>query len=157
MRELLLLIISILPVYLVARYIYKKDKDKEPRSLIIKLFLGGLGAFVLTIIITLLLSLFFPSLLSDTMDTDLISLFFHVFFGVALIEEFSKWIFVYNISYNSKEFDQMYDMIVYAVFVSLGFACIENIFYVFEHGFGTGIIRGLLAVPGHACDGVFMG
>ena len=130
MRELLLLIISILPVYLVARYIYKKDKDKEPRSLIIKLFLGGLGAFVLTIIITLLLSLFFPSLLSDTMDTDLISLFFHVFFGVALIEEFSKWIFVYNISYNSKEFDQMYDMIVYAVFVSLGFACIENIFYV---------------------------
>ena len=157
MRELLLLIISIIPVYLVARYIYKKDKDKEPRSLIIKLFLGGLGAFVLTIIITLLLSLFFPSLLSDTMDTDLISLFFHVFFGVALIEEFSKWIFVYNISYNSKEFDQMYDMIVYAVFVSLGCACIENIFYVFEHGFGTGIIRGLLAVPGHACDGVFMG
>lgn len=157
MKGLLLLIISILPVYLVARYIYNKDNDKEPRNIIIKLFLGGLCGFVLTIVITLLFSLFFPSLLSDTIDTDLISLFFHAFFGIALIEEFSKWVFVYIISYNSKEFDQIYDMIVYAVFVSLGFACIENIFYVFEHGFGTGIIRGLLAVPGHACDGVFMG
>lgn len=157
MRELILLFISILPVYLVARYIYNKDRDKEPKGLIIKLFFGGLGAFILTIIITLLLSIFFPSLLSDSLDMGLFSLFFQVFFGVALVEEFSKWIFLYKISYNSEDFDELYDMIVYAVFVALGFACIENIFYVFEHGFGTGIVRGLLAVPGHACDGVFMG
>ena len=48
-------------------------------------------------------------------------------------------------------------MIVYSVFVALGFACIENIFYVFEHGFAVGVFRALFAVPGHACDGVFMG
>ena len=157
MYELLLLFISILPVYLVGRYVYKKDSVGEPRRLVTKLFFGGLGAFGLTIVVTIILGFIFPSLLSDTFDTDLVSLFFHVFFGIALVEEFSKWIFLYKIAYNNEEFDQVYDMIVYGVFVALGFACIENIFYVFEHGFGTGIIRGLLAVPGHACDGVFMG
>ena len=153
----MLLIISILPVYLLGRYIYNKDSVKEPKGLIIKLFFGGLGSFVLTIIVTLLLSSCFPSLLSESLNMNLFSLFFHVFFGIALVEEFSKWIFVYKISFNNNEFDQFFDMIVYSVFVALGFACIENIFYVFEHGFGTGVIRGLLAVPGHACDGVFMG
>jgi RsiW-degrading membrane proteinase PrsW (M82 family) len=31
------------------------------------------------------------------------------------------------------------------------------LFYVYEHGIATGLIRGVLAVPGHACDGIFMG
>ena len=29
--------------------------------------------------------------------------------------------------------------------------------YVYENGFVVGIVRALLAVPGHACDGLFMG
>lgn len=157
MRVLLLLLVSILPVILVGRYIYNKDRDKEPVGLIVKLFFSGVGALVLTIFATVFLGMFFPSLLSDPYETDLIRLFFRVFFGVALIEELSKWIFVYKVSYNDPEFDQVYDMLVYSAFVALGFACVENIFYVFENGFGVGIIRGLLAVPGHACDGIMMG
>lgn len=157
MRILLLLLISILPVYLIGRYVFRSDRDKEPKKLVFKLFLSGIFSFVLTIVLTLLLSIFFPSLLSDPLAFDLYDLFFHAFFGVALVEELSKWIFVYKVSFNNIEYDQIYDMIVYSVFVALGFACIENIFYVFSNGFRVGIIRGLLAVPGHACDGVFMG
>ena len=157
MRELFLIFLSILPVYLLGRYIYNKDSVKEPKGLLIRLFLSGIGAFFVTLIITVVLSLFFPSLLSESLSFDLIELLIHVFLGIALIEEFSKWIFVYGIGFNNKEFDQVYDMIVYAVFVSLGFACFENIFYVLDNGVGTAIVRGLLAVPGHACDGVFMG
>mgnify|MGYP002514454572 CR=1 FL=1 len=49
-------------------------------------------------------------------------------------------------------------MIVYSVFVSLGFACFENILYVFANqSIAVGISRGILSVPGHACDAVFMG
>lgn len=157
MNYLFLLLVSVLPVFLLGLFIYNKDKEKEPIGLLVKFFFGGIGAFFVTIIITLVFGLFFPSLLQDKLNFDLVSLFFHVFFGIALIEEFSKWLFVYNIGFYNKEFDQVYDIIVYSVFVALGFACLENIFYVFEHGFITGIIRGLLAVPGHACDGVFMG
>ena len=46
---------------------------------------------------------------------------------------------------------------VYAVFVSLGFALWENIGYVAMYGFGTALVRAVTAVPGHACFGVFMG
>lgn len=152
-----LLFISILPVFLIGNYIYRKDSEKEPTKLLVKLFFSGIGSFFLTLIITLIISFFNPGILSDESSLDLFSLLIHVFLGIALVEEFSKWIFAYRIGFNNKEFDQNYDIIVYSVFVALGFACIENIFYVFDRGFVTGIFRALFAVPGHACDGVFMG
>ena len=60
-------------------------------------------------------------------------------------------------SWRSAEFDCQYDGVVYAVFVSLGFAIWENISYVLSYGFGTAIVRAVTAIPGHACFGVFMG
>jgi len=41
--------------------------------------------------------------------------------------------------------------------VSMGFACLENIFYVFEHGVKVGFIRAFTAVPAHAIFGILMG
>ena len=69
---------------------------------------------------------------------------------------------VYNIGYKNKEFDEIYDIIIYSVFVALGFAAFENILYVLgnetiEASITTGVLRAILAVPGHACDGLFMG
>ena len=46
---------------------------------------------------------------------------------------------------------------VYAVFLSLGFALWENISYVLHYGFTTALVRAVTAIPGHACFGVFMG
>lgn len=60
-------------------------------------------------------------------------------------------------SWYSREFNCQYDGVVYAVFVSLGFALWENISYVMHYGFSTAIIRALTAIPGHTCFGVFMG
>ena len=60
--------------------------------------------------------------------------------------------------YKNKEFDEVYDILVYAVFVALGFAAFENILYVFGmQSIQIGILRGLLAIPGHVCDGITMG
>ena len=47
--------------------------------------------------------------------------------------------------------------VVYAVFVSLGFALWENLGYVAMYGLSTALVRAVTAVPGHACFGVFMG
>lgn len=41
--------------------------------------------------------------------------------------------------------------------MSLGFAALENIFYVADNGAGVGILRAILSVPGHALWGIFMG
>ncbi|MEE3343069.1 MAG: PrsW family glutamic-type intramembrane protease [Bacilli bacterium] len=151
-------ILAILPVILIAIYIYKKDNNKEPAKLLVKLFFSGLISIIITLVITVLLSLFIPSLMSaNPKNMNLIQLLFHVFIGVALVEEFSKWIMTYLISYNNEEFDEIYDIIIYSVFVSLGFACLENILYVSTGGLSTAIGRGLLSIPGHTCFGVFMG
>ena len=41
--------------------------------------------------------------------------------------------------------------------VSMGFATLENILYVMQNGFATGIVRLFLSVPAHATFGVLMG
>ena len=63
-----------------------------------------------------------------------------------------------------KNFDEYMDGIVYASFIGLGFACVENIMYVFsasaesfQTGIGTSITRALLSVPAHFLFGVVLG
>lgn len=154
--ELILFTISVLPVFLIGLYIYNKDKEKESAKLLLKLFLGGMASCILTLVISLILNVI-PIFRADENDLNLIELAIKVFIGIALVEEFSKWLMAYLVSYNDKEFDEFYDMILYCVFVALGFACFENLLYVYQSGVGTGIIRALSSVPSHACDGIIMG
>ncbi len=155
-NEFLLFFISVLPVVLIGLYIYKKDKQKEPARLLVKLFLGGLASCFLVLIISSIMNIF-PIFSMEPEELNLFELIINVFIGVALVEEFCKWIMAYKISYNDENFDELYDAILYCVFVALGFACFENLLYVYERGITTGIARALLAVPGHACDGILMG
>ena len=152
----ILLIISILPVFLIGYYVYKKDSHKESKEMLIKLFFLGILSCYLTLTISDVIELFFPDLFIYDKG-HLFQLFFNVLISVGLIEEFSKWIMAYLYSFHNPEFDYFYDMIIYCVVVSLGFACFENILYVFDNGIGTGILRMLLTVPFHACNGVEMG
>ena len=147
------LLVAIFPVILIGIYIYKKDKQKESSRLLFKLFIGGVGSCFPAVIIGLLFDGFFP----NTDQMNFIQLFMYVFIVIALVEEICKWFFLYIISYNHSEFDSLYDMIVYASFVALGFACFENILYVSSSGIVTGLFRAVSAVPGHVCDGILMG
>lgn len=157
MTELILFTISSLPVFLLGMFIYKKDRNKEPWELLVKLFAGGILSCFLVLIVSGILGIFFPIFSADSSKLNLFELIIYVFIGVALVEECCKWIFAYMFSYNDKHFDEIYDMIIYTVFVALGFAFFENLLYVYENGIMIGIIRAISAVPGHACDGVFMG
>jgi len=161
---LVLLVMALIPVYCVGRYIYNHDFDKEPKSLLIQLFLAGLGSIFVTIAITVLLISIFPFFGLDGTNMGLLPLIPYIFIGVALIEEFAKWIFTYNIGYNHREFNHVYDVIVYAAFVALGFAAFENILYVFsglQEATGAAMriaaMRSITAIPGHAAFGVIMG
>ena len=90
----ILLFLSVLPSILLGSYIYKNDKvEKEPKGLLVKLFLGGVGSTGLTIFLSGFLFRFFPILDTDE-STNLFTLFISVFIGVALIEEFSKYFFL---------------------------------------------------------------
>lgn len=154
----LLLIVAILPIVLLGKYIYSKDKNKEPNSLLIKLFISGIFSCLLTLIVTTVFAILFPFINKDPTTMNFIEFSLYVFIFIALIEECLKWVMTYLIGYKSKEFDEVYDIIVYATFTALGFATFENLLYVFGTGsLGVGIFRGILAIPGHVCDGIAMG
>lgn len=147
------LAMAVLPVALLALFIYLKDNNKEPFPLLAKIFLLGIVMAIPVVIVENFLGMFF-----DTDDiSSFILIFIFVFLSVGLIEEGAKFIITKFIGYDDKEFDEIYDIIVYSAFASLGFACIENILYVFNYGLGVAITRALLSVPGHLCFGVLMG
>jgi RsiW-degrading membrane proteinase PrsW (M82 family) len=75
----------------------------------------------------------------------------------AVVEEFFKWMVVYFTAYQHVEFDEPYDGIVYAVAVSLGFATLENLFYLIINGLNVAMWRAFLPVSSHALFGVWMG
>lgn len=146
----ILLLMASLPVFAFLLVIYYRDKKREPLSNIIKCFFGGLGAALITL-------LFLYPLKHIPLPDSFINSIFKMFLYAAIPEELSKFLFLYILIWKNKHFDQYYDGIVYAVTVSLGFAWIENIFYVLENGIGVAIIRALLSVPCHGLFGVVMG
>ncbi len=157
-RFLILFILSALPVELICWFVYSKDKNKEPLELLSKLFGKGVISCFWVLVISELMELLVPFLGKEIVDMTQFEVFIYSFIGVALVEEACKWYFVHKVGYNNRCFDEKYDILVYAVFVSLGFAFFENMLYVFtNNSIQVGISRALLAVPGHACDSIFMG
>ncbi len=148
-----LLVAAVLPIYLLCLFVYKKDPHHEPFKLLAKIFIFGFISAIPILFFEVLLGIVFPT---DDIS-NFILIFINVFISVALVEEGFKWLVTLFFGYKNKEFDEIYDIIVYAVFASLGFACIENIIYVFINGIGNAILRALLSVPGHMCFGVIMG
>jgi len=150
MEILVLIALAILPPLGIAYYVYHKDiHEKEPISLVVKSF--AFGAFSVVPVL----------LVSEMWSVNLIgNIFIYAMVGVALIEEGFKLLFLKKFIFPNPEFNEPFDGIVYAVMVSLGFATVENIFYVFgcyDDGITVGIMRMFTAIPLHAACGVVMG
>lgn len=152
LHYLILLAIAVLPVVLLMVYVYRQDKyQKEPVKSLIKAFVGGIIAIPLDILLVLVIGVIF----NDTWFSQ--TVFFSSFMEAGIPEELCKFIIFMIFIWRDKNFDEYFDGIIYASFIGLGFACVENIEYVFQFGFGTGVIRALLSVPGHFLFGVLMG
>ena len=150
-----LLLLAVAPVFAILLYIYVQDKyEKEPRGLLIRSFL--LGAIV-SIMIVFILYLFTGHFIPITDKFSIWQQFIQAFIVVALSEEFSKYVIVKYYAQSKKAFNEPYDGIIYAVMVSMGFACTENIMYVLEGGYQTALVRAFTAVPAHATFGILMG
>jgi len=149
-----LLALAIAPGIAICIFIYFKDKyNKEPLGLLLmSFFLGSLS-----IIPAIFIQLFFTKRVEYLMGEGIAYTAVFSYIIVALSEEGSKFLAVRILPYRRKAFDDPFDGIVYAVMVSMGFATLENIGYVLQNGFGTGIVRMFLSVPAHATFGVLMG
>ncbi|MBR1629978.1 MAG: PrsW family intramembrane metalloprotease [Lachnospiraceae bacterium] len=148
--------LAIIPSIVLFFVVWKFDTvEKEPPGLLIKLFLCG----ALTVISAMVIGLAGEAIVVDFFEDEssLWYVFIDNFILTALVEEGGKCFVLKKITWRNKEFNYTFDGVVYAVVVSLGFATLENIFYVFEYGAETAIVRALLSVPGHVIDAVFMG
>ena len=146
---------AVLPAIILLRYIYKHDTvEKEPPGLLLTLlFMGVLAALCATV-----LEAIFQTVLDLLVDPGSpVYTILLAFLVVAVVEEGTKFWLLKRRTWYHPAFNYRFDGIVYAVFVSLGFAAYENITYVLRYGLSVALPRALLAVPGHAAFAVVMG
>ena len=147
---------AILPGLFLVWYVYQQDKiEKEPFDLLRSLFVFGA------------LTVFAGMILENVLIDGIISIFFNKkslaglivinFLGVAFVEEFLKYKVLKSKTWTHPAFDYRFDAIVYAVAAGMGFAVLENIFYVFENGMDVAIVRALTSLPGHCVFAIYMG
>ena len=153
MSALILLALAVAPGLAIAIFIYWKDKfEKEPKRLLIISFILGMVSILPAILLEGA-----GQMLGFNGSGSMITTAVYAFIVVGLSEEGSKFFFLRIYPYRQKDFNEPFDGITYAVMVSMGFATVENIFYVFEFGPGNALIRMFTAVPAHATFGVIMG
>ena len=151
----MLFVLAIIPVIGLLCFIYFNDKkEKEPFGLLVALFFAGMATVITAIIGEVVGEFIFDAIVPGN---SALKQMLSALLIVGPAEEIGKFFVLWIITWKNKHFNYSYDAIVYAVFVSLGFAAFENVGYVFQSGAGTAIARMITAVPGHACFAVFMG
>lgn len=147
-----LLILALAPVLVVAFYIYLRDKyEREPIAQLVLAFVAGCLITIPVSIIEGRLSVPAQSMQNYA------SAGWTAFVVAAFTEESFKFLALMILFWDNKNFNEKFDGIVYAVFISLGFAAVENIMYVMDGGAQVGILRAFTAVPAHALFGIVMG
>ncbi|MBO4235482.1 MAG: PrsW family intramembrane metalloprotease [Firmicutes bacterium] len=149
------IVAAVLPAALLMFYIYRKDGiEKEPASLLIKLIGFGVLAALLSGGLETAGIAVLDRFISVANPLYLIILAFLI---VAVVEEGTKYILMKAATWKNPHFNFRFDAVVYAAFISLGFAAFENIGYVMGYGLTIAPTRALLAIPGHLSFSVFMG
>ncbi len=154
---MLILSLALTPILIIILFVYFQDKySREPTLTLFVTFILGIVSVIPAALIENIYEWTINLKAGDNIWVTIV----YAFIGVGLTEEFFKFLFLRLYIYKNKNFSEPMDGVVYAVMVSMGFAALENIFYVFifsDDPMGTAIARSLTAVPAHACFGVIMG
>lgn len=154
---MILISVALAPVILLLIYVYNRDKyEKEPKELLTKVFIFGIISVIPVYFIETALTNYWHNKYAFP-DMQIHTAVFEAFAVAAFTEEFFKILIFLIFIWKNKNFNEKFDGIVYAVFISMGFAATENLMYVLGTGFGTGIIRAFTAVPAHAIFAVTSG
>ena len=150
---LLSVTLAVLPGIVLAIAMYIRDHhEPEPLRLLIMAFILGMLAFIVSLKPGKYLEELFSGY-GSLLETKAL----HAFGAVALVEELAKFFIVRSVFYKNRHFNEPLDGIVYSVMVSLGFATLENVFYVWNDGIASGFLRMFSAIPAHAMFAVVMG
>ncbi len=147
-------LVAVVPAVVLIVYIMIRDKyEHEPIGKIVLAFFVGMVSVPLDLS---LIGIFDLDELPYLFDGEILQQIATAFFSAAIPEEFSKFVILLLLVWWSKDFNERMDGIVYAVCVSMGFATVENVMYVFDNP-SCAWGRALFAVPGHFLFAVLMG
>jgi RsiW-degrading membrane proteinase PrsW (M82 family) len=128
------------------------SRPEPPRVVLTAVALGAVAALLVGVVETVLTEIpVSANPLLGTIET--------TFFFVAIPEETAKIAIIAWIALRSREFDEPMDGVVYGTAVGLGFAALENIFYLAGDADWAllAIARGLMTVPFHGALGAIAG
>ena len=153
--KIYILFLAVLPVICFMYWTYYKDKyEKEPLFKLAKYFLLGVLASILAIYI----EKYFTKV---NIFNGISNSIYIAFFVAGLIEEGLKSSILIPFLLREKDFNEKLDGIIYSIFLSLGFATVENIIYLMREklylSFRLGLTRGLISIPAHIMFATTMG
>ncbi|MCE5298755.1 MAG: PrsW family glutamic-type intramembrane protease [Methanoregulaceae archaeon] len=139
-----LFLLAIAPAAFWLWYFYNKDRyEPEPLSWILMVYVLGIAVTI-------------PVAFIEGVIGEVLPEFLIVVMVAPVVEESGKYLVVRKTVYESGEFDEPVDGIIYAAAAGLGFATLENVIYVFSAletslflALQTGLVRALISVPGH--------
>lgn len=144
--------VAILPIFILALYVYVHDKEKEPTSLLLVSFIVGVLICIPCIYVENVIARY-----TNSLQANIAGSFLHVLLSIALVEEGYKFLASFIISYDNKNNDYTFDSIVYCAFIALGFAFFENLLYLRTLSLNSIVLRAFTAVPVHLSCGIMMG
>lgn len=143
---------AVTPSLLLLWYFHSRDHHPEPRGVLLATFLLGVAIVVPVFLLATPLDLVTASIADPGLRG-----VYRAFAVAAVPEELLKFCVVWFYCARHRAFDEPMDGLVYGAVASLGFATLENIFYVAQGGLELAVMRAVTAVPSHAFWGVIMG
>jgi RsiW-degrading membrane proteinase PrsW (M82 family) len=141
--------LGVIPAFVWMAYLRRQDRVRpESPGVLARAALAGVIATAPIVVVEAVLSVAAPDTLSVA------GAVFAAFVIAGVVEETGKAICVRSFRWNP-EFDERFDGIVYAGWVGLGFAVVENVLYLAAAPtsgdyVATFLARSVLAVPNHA-------
>ncbi|HMO78695.1 MAG TPA: PrsW family intramembrane metalloprotease [Candidatus Paceibacterota bacterium] len=161
------------PIIWLIYWLQQDKKNPEPKRLLFASFLFGM----LTVPIAAFLNSLFANIIINQPAVNIYKLFFENYFSAIIliilwagIEEFLKLLAGYIGGISTKENNEPLDSVIYLITAALGFATLENIFYIYgtlvdpDYAQHTAILVGnarfigstLLHISASATIGIFM-
>lgn len=119
---LLAFLAGVVPVLVWLWFWEHEDKHPEPKKLIFASFLGGMAAVVIALPLEQRISAWL----------DIYKNLEGVIWAWAIVEEGLKFLFAYVIALRRLENDEPIDSMMYMITVALGFAALENAFFIWN-------------------------
>ncbi|MBI4311796.1 MAG: PrsW family intramembrane metalloprotease [Chloroflexi bacterium] len=141
--------------------IYQRDRYiPAPPFLVVRTFLWGVAASLPVVIVEGILQAAGGLALEEGIPdepTDLASIAYVSFIVAGFTEEAAKYLVVRRTIYPSPYFRQPLDGIIFGAAAALGFASIENVFYMFRYGPAVILVRGPFSTLVHVFFSVAWG